>query len=335
VRQHAIAQDQVEGIQGITVIPSKRFNIISICLLLISVYFKLPMTGDEMDILMGLLAAIFWGGTDFLVGLNARLLGVKRAVFFGQLIGFMVMTLVVLCFFESMAGATAASFDNWLAAGLTAVLIAFGALTISKAFALGKASIIAPVVTCYGIVTTALSWLSGESISVFQFAGILVCVVGVGLAGLQHGGDNGERRTSNVAILYALLAAILYGAGFWLHGHYALPVFGPVAMLWMCYAVGLLVLSCFVINVKTDLALPSRQHGSALIGASLLNLAGFFAFATGAVSGSVSIVTVISTLSGGVAAILGVLFFNERLTLLQVTGVLLVLFGAVTLHLGP
>lgn len=225
---------------------------------------------------MGLLAAIFWGGTDFLVGLNARLLGVKRAVFFGQLIGFLVMTLVVLCFFESMAGAAAASYSDWLSAGLTAIMITSGALALSKAFALGKASIIAPVVTCYGIVTTVLSWMSGESISAFQFAGILVCAVGVRLAGVQRGGDNGERRTNNAAVLHALLAAILYGVGFWLHGHYALPVFGPVAMLWLCYAVGLLVLACVVINIKIDLVVPSRQHGSALICASVLNLAGFF-----------------------------------------------------------
>ena len=33
-----------------------------------------------MDVLMGLLAALLWGGTDFMVGLNARAVGVQRAV---------------------------------------------------------------------------------------------------------------------------------------------------------------------------------------------------------------------------------------------------------------
>ena len=41
-----------------------------------------------MDVLMGLLAALLWGGTDFLVGLNARAVGVKRAVYFGQALAF-------------------------------------------------------------------------------------------------------------------------------------------------------------------------------------------------------------------------------------------------------
>lgn len=37
---------------------------------------------------MGLLAAAFWGATDFLVGVNARAVGVKRAVFSGNCWGF-------------------------------------------------------------------------------------------------------------------------------------------------------------------------------------------------------------------------------------------------------
>jgi hypothetical protein len=37
---------------------------------------------------MGLLAALLWGGTDFLVGFNARAVGVRPEVFFGQAPGF-------------------------------------------------------------------------------------------------------------------------------------------------------------------------------------------------------------------------------------------------------
>ncbi|MNW16684.1 EamA-like transporter family protein [compost metagenome] len=50
-------------------------------------------------------------------------------------------------------------------------------------------------------------------------------------------------------------------------------------------------------------------------------------------AGSVSVVTVISTLSGGIAAILGYVFFKERLAKVQVLGVVVVLVGAFVLHL--
>lgn len=45
---------------------------------------------------MGLLAAAFWGATDFLVGVNARAVGVKRAVFFGQLLGLLLMITIIV-----------------------------------------------------------------------------------------------------------------------------------------------------------------------------------------------------------------------------------------------
>jgi len=37
-------------------------------------------------------------------------------------------------------------------------------------------------------------------------------------------------------------------------------------------------------------------------------------------------------MSGGIAAILGYLFYKDRLTLMQIAGVCLVLLGAVVLH---
>jgi uncharacterized membrane protein len=46
----------------------------------------------------------------------------------------------------------------------------------------------------------------------------------------------------------------------------------------------------------------------------------------------VAVVTVLSTLSGGIAALLGALLLRERLAALQWLGVLTVLAGAVVLH---
>ncbi|MNV64245.1 EamA-like transporter family protein [compost metagenome] len=53
----------------------------------------------------------------------------------------------------------------------------------------------------------------------------------------------------------------------------------------------------------------------------------------GAGSGSLAIVTVLSTLSGGIAALLGALLLRERLSALQWAGVLTVLAGALVLHM--
>ncbi|WLD70153.1 MULTISPECIES: DMT family transporter [Pseudomonas] len=282
---------------------------------------------------MGLLAALLWGGTDFLVGLNARAVGVKRAVYFGQALGFLIMTLLLVIFPALLLKALNASLSTWLLGIAAALFTVSGALALSKAFALGKAAIVAPLVTSYGVVTTLLSWASGEHISLIQLSCIVLCVIGVILSSIHK--DNGvPHSTSNRSIAYAMLAAMLYGTSFWLQGRYTLPTLGAITMLWLGYLVGLCVLVVMVLKIKDGLKIPPLKNCAALTGASVMNLGGFSAFSWGAMAGSVSVVTVISTLSGGIAAILGVVFFKERLSAVQVLGVVLVLVGAVVLHLA-
>lgn len=286
-----------------------------------------------MDVLMGLLAALLWGGTDFLVGLNARAVGVKRAVFFGQTMGFAIMSMLLIVFPTFILKSMAAPFDIWLIGIAAAVLTVFGALALSKAFALGKASIVAPLVTSYGVVTTLLSWAGGEQISLIQLLCIALCVLGVILSSIHSDSKVPHTTQASSSISFALLAAVFFGTSFWLQGHFVLPVLGPVTMLWLAYLVGLIVMFVMVLKIKEGLKFPPLKNCMALTGVSLMNLGGFSAFAYGAVSGSVSVVTVISTLSGGIAAILGYVFFKERLGKVQVLGVVLVLGGAFVLHL--
>ncbi|AZC34716.1 DMT family transporter [Pseudomonas chlororaphis] len=282
---------------------------------------------------MGLLAALLWGGTDFLVGLNARAVGVKRAVFFGQALGFTIMSLLLVLFPSFILKSLAAPPNTWLMGVLAAVLTVSGALALSKAFALGKAAIVAPLVTSYGVITTLLSWAGGEQISLLQILCIALCVVGVALSSLHKDTGLPHSTDSTRSIVYALLAALLYGSSFWLQGRFTLPLLGPITMLWLGYLVGLGVLLLMVLRIKDGLRIPPLKNCTALTGASLMNLGGFSAFSWGAMAGSVSVVTVISTLSGGIAAILGYVFFKERLSAVQMIGVVLVLVGAIVLHL--
>ena len=156
-----------------------------------------------MDVTMGLLAALLWGGTDFLVGLNARAVGVKRAVYFGQALGFLIMTLLLVIFPAFLFKSLDAPFSVWLLGIAAALLTVSGALALSKAFALGKAAIVAPLVTSYGVVTTLLSWASGEHISLVQLGCIALCVIGVVLSSIHK--DNGTLHNNpRLSIAYAM-----------------------------------------------------------------------------------------------------------------------------------
>ncbi|MHA6197306.1 DMT family transporter [Pseudomonas wadenswilerensis] len=287
-----------------------------------------------MDVLMGLLAAFFWGATDFLIGLNARVVGVKRAVFFSQSLGFSLMAALLLASPGQQEKLASASGSVIYLGIIASLLTLFGALTLSKAFATGKTAIVAPLITLYGVVTTLLAWLGGEVLTAWQWLGILICISGVLLAS-----SSGEKSSAGhvlhgkAPVAYALLAATLYGASFWVQGKYVLSAIGPINMLVLCYAIGCATLAPQALKIFREYKSILPRTYLSLLGASLLNLAGFLAFAWGAQHGSISVVTVMSTLSGAIAAFLGYLLHKEYLKARQVLGVALVLLGAMSLHL--
>lgn len=284
---------------------------------------------------MGLAAALLWGATDFLIGINARSVGVRRAVFFSQLTGLIVLSAAFALLpsqVNKLAGATGVSWGFGL---IAAIFTVSGALAISKAFLTGKTAIVAPLVTTYGVFTVLFSWAGGEQISTSQLSGITLCVIGVVLASNQRGNTQDASSGSNrQSVGYALLAAFLYGTSFWIQGKHAIPALGPLAVLWIGYFIGTIILFSLIVDVNGAAKVPTPKVLSALCAASLLNLGGFVSFAVGAIHGSLSVVTVISTLSGGVAAILGFLILKERLSRKQISGIALVLVSAIILHLS-
>ncbi|MCE7764310.1 EamA family transporter [Pseudomonas putida] len=281
---------------------------------------------------MGLLAAVCWGVTDYLVSVNGRSLGIRRSVLYSQIIGLVVLSFVALQS-SSVDSIVAVNAVSMIICLIAAVLTLLGALSLTRALTQGRTAIVAPLVPSYGIATTVLAWAGGERLTAYQFLGIAICAFGVMAVGLGHSNPNSRlNRREGQAIVFALLAAGCYGVSFWIQGKYALPAIGPVNMLWLNYCVGTLFLLLMYRDFRGGNNLTLKDYG-ALSGASLFNLGGFAAFSFGVLEGSIAVVTVISTLSGGVAALLGYVFYKERLVSGQLLGVGLVLLGAVFLHL--
>ncbi len=176
------------------------------------------------------------------------------------------MTLLLVMLPTFLFKSLDAPLSAWLLGIAAALLTVSGALALSKAFAMGKAAIVAPLVTSYGVVTTLLSWASGEHISLIQLGCIALCVIGVILSSIHK--DNGvPHNNPRLSIAYAMLAALLYGTSFWLQGRYTLPALGPITMLWLGYLVGVCVLVMMVLKIKDGLKIPPLKNCLTLTGA--------------------------------------------------------------------
>ncbi|WP_158602098.1 DMT family transporter [Pararobbsia silviterrae] len=287
---------------------------------------------------LGLASAAFYGVADALAGTAARAIGVRRAVFSYQVLGLCVVVAYLgWCVFSGrLTGLPGAPALSWAVALAGAFATLGGSVSFSRALSLGNAGVVAPIMTCYGAITTVLSVLTGEVLGVLQILGLAICMIGVPL--IASAGDASEpavRAHARQAVGWALVSAMLYGVGFWLEGRFVLPVLGTLPLLVISYMVGTTVLGASLARRGDDPRMRAAPRWAWLLTlcCGLLGLAGLTSIAAGAQTGALSIVTVLSTLSAVVTTIIG-LMRGERMTPWQWSGLAAVMVGVGMLRMA-
>ncbi|NTZ08632.1 DMT family transporter [Burkholderia metallica] len=283
-----------------------------------------------MAILMGLISALCWGSTDFMAGQAARQVGVTRSLFYSQLFGFLLLTIGLVFHPSSLH---IAAIDSDLLIGIVAAicnLVAMAALL--KALSIGKAAVVAPIVSLYGAVTTLLAVLGGQSVTGMTVAGLALCIVGASLASMAK--SSSGKVESPASIGFALLSALMFGLGFWLQGAFAVKSLGVVSALWVYYLTAVVILF-LVLASKRNISAPPGSIVVLLMSISLFSLLGFFSLALGATTGHVAIVTVLSSLASGVTVLLGFFIRRERPSHAQWIGIVAIIVGVVMLKVTP
>ncbi|ASN18079.1 EamA family transporter (plasmid) [Pantoea ananatis] len=279
-----------------------------------------------MYLLMGLLSALCWGGTDYLSGKAARELGVFKALFVSQLFGLIVLSLILFVF--------SIPFELKISGLLTAAIASFcnllGMIFLLKALSIGKVSVVAPLVSLYGAVTTVLAIISGRQVSWIILSGLFLCILGACLASISPSHDG--KRESLASVGFALMSSLSLGLGFWLQGEFAVKELGVIQSLWIYYATALMFLALVVMGRK-DVKSPSLGMLGLLFCISCMSLTGFFTLAYGASLGHVAVVTVLSSLASAVTALLGFTLKQERLSLPQLSGLFMIISGVVVLRI--
>src|SRR5206468_4012975 len=190
-----------------------------------------------MGILLGLLTAVTWGGSDFLARFATHRMGTLRAMFYMQVIGFVALT-ISLPWLGGWGHLTDGSgWRPWAWGVLAGCINAVCTLALYRSFEIGKMSVVAPLSASYPALSVTLSVLSGERLSAPRAVGIACTMLGVLLvAGGEKAPDandaEGERR-SGKGIGWALCSAIGFGFLFWLLGIRMIPRIGAAPTVWM------------------------------------------------------------------------------------------------------
>ncbi|WP_414696961.1 EamA family transporter [Paraburkholderia sp.] len=284
-----------------------------------------------MSIFFGIGAAVCWGLADFLAKSMAEKGGVAGTMFLSSAIGLITVSLWLVIQPGAMRPFVDASSALFFTVLATAASVS-ASFCLTSGLAIGQSAVVAPIAMCYAAVTTVLSLCSGESLSATATAGVLICVGGIPLAaGFTCRGP--ASGTGLRALKFASAAAGLYGVAFWLQGHYAIPRLGTLTVLLANYGVA------FCASALACIRRMSNTGGLARSPVFLLqagaNVCALCFLALGMRSGASAVVTVLSALSGGVTAMLGLVVRKERLSRSQWTGVLATTIGAAIIAASP
>jgi drug/metabolite transporter (DMT)-like permease len=273
-----------------------------------------------MVILLGLAAAVLYGGGDFIGGMATRRVHVLTVLMLAETAGAMVAlaTAVILPGSASLAG-LAWGFSAGVIGGLGLIIFYIG-------LAAGPMSVVAPV---SGLVSTvlpvAVALAGGERPGAGVYAGALMCLVAIVLAssaGTLRSADHLGR-----AIGYGVVSGTAFGLFFLL-----IKNAGQSGEIWPVAAgrVGELVAVLAAAAVLRRGVLPRRGEGRLLVAAALAGVIDVVAnvcYVAATRSGMFGLAVVMASLYPGVTVLLARVVLGERLRWVQRAGLGLAAIG--------
>jgi uncharacterized membrane protein len=275
-------------------------------------------------VLLALASSLAWGTADFAGGMASRRLPSVTVALVSQLAGFvaLLVALVVRC-----GGLDWGSFSLGLLAGAGGGL---GLAAFYQALAHGTMSIVSPIAGCGALVPFTLGLATGERPSTLALVGATMALTGAVIASTE------ERRVSigaqRRAVGLAVVAALGFGIFFWFvglgsrHGEVLSTLvgarFGSLAFL-----LPLALVRGVPLRIPRTFVVPVAAIGLCDVSANAL-----FALASG--HGPLAIVSVLGSLYPVVTVVLAYAILYERLSPLQLGGIVVALAGVVAVSAG-
>jgi drug/metabolite transporter (DMT)-like permease len=265
-----------------------------------------------MGILLGLVSALLYGGSDFAGGLASRRSGPLRVAFVGSAAATMVAWAMLIA--SAGPGPSVRAVAWGLASGLAGGI---GTLALYRGLARGQMSVVGPVSAVGAAVVPAVAGLAlGERPSVLAVAGLLVALPAIVLVAAS-GSVRGRLGADPKSLFDGLAAGVAFGILF-----IGLAQAGQGAGMWPVASEQtgtLLVTLAVAVKSREPLRIPLRSLGlPALAGASSTIAALAYFYATH--SSMLAVAAVLVSLYPGVTVLLARVLLHERFTPAQRAG---------------
>jgi drug/metabolite transporter (DMT)-like permease len=283
-----------------------------------------------MGILLGVLTALTWGGSDFLARFATERMGTLRALLYMQLIGFILLTIALPWLGGWGHLADGSGWQPWAWGALAGCVNAVSTLGLYRSFEVGKMAVVAPLSASYPVLTVTLSLLSGERLSAARASGIVCTMIGVLLvaAGEKAPDTNNleAMRRSGKGIGWALASATGFGLLFWLLGLRVIPRVGAPQTVWMIRLTCTLIAATVILIARQPIKLP-RNTRLISLGMGAGDTTAFVLSNRAMQIEQVAVVSVLGSLYGAVTVALAAIVLREHVSRWQWLGIASIFSG--------
>jgi drug/metabolite transporter (DMT)-like permease len=293
-----------------------------------------------MGVFFGLFAAICWGTGDFLARYATHRIGTYRTLCYIQFVGIAGLSVYLLATGELQHAFSSTSWLIWVWAGVAVLLNIIASLTLYRAFEVGTLSLVSPIAASYAVVTISLSFMSGETLTIWQCVAIVLVLLGVIVVSTPLRNADGDRagftppwKGGVHGVRWALLAACGYGLTFWILGHFVTPSLGGITPVWCIRLATPLILFVLSPAARQPLTFPRGSIWWILLGVGIVDTFGYIFYNNGTLSGALALVTILSSLYSAVTVLLAWIFLRERLQYSQWLGIGVIFVGIVLINL--
>ncbi len=274
-----------------------------------------------LAIAFGLTSAVAWGAADFTGGLASRRTGAYQAVFYGEVIGQMVIVVVSFLVAQPIP-----DLPIWLIAMLAGALGTSGLLLLYHSMTKGLMSIATPVSALLAaLLPVVIGAILEEPPGALVVLGFIFALAAVWL--ISQSQDGVKDLLSHFADLrLPLLAGVGFGLYFILM-HSATRT----ATLWPMVASrlgGILILIVYM-SLNRRGWIPNKAAYGMMLLNGLLDISGNLFFVLAGQAGRLDVAAVLSSLYPGSTVLLAWVFLRERLSRTQWLGIFAALIAIV------
>jgi drug/metabolite transporter (DMT)-like permease len=283
--------------------------------------------------MLGLSIAALWGTGDLLAALAARKFGAFRTLAFAQIIELGLCVAVWTIFRPSLLSSVGSAGMLLLAGVLTAG--AYGALY--QGLMLGPVTLVGPIASTYAVGPTVLAVvLLGEHLPTDGWIGCVAAIAGVGVVSAAHAKASAKpsvRERTGVPYGFAAMAGFAISAFMIAAFAQQLGWLPPLLLSRIGVALTLAAVVLFVPRSQRSRGKGAYARWPAIlaVGAGLCNLVGTALYAH---AGDLELVAVVSPISATfplVPIVGGMIFFHERVGLIEVVGIGAIIAGLILL----